>query len=465
MNWDCRLNVILYALRGDSFQEALMSTTTNISFLDELAWRGLLHQKTAEQELTDHLAQPGRIAYGGFDPTSNSLTIGNLIPIKMLMHWQQAGHKPIVLMGGGTGLIGDPSGKDEERQLQTPEQVEANVNSQRRIFERLLDFDPANPNAAVIVNNYDWLKDLGYIQVLRDVGKHFSVNAMIQRDSVKRRLEDRDHGISYTEFSYMILQAYDFLHLHRTMDCTAQVAGSDQFGNIVSGIDLIRREAAAHGGAEGASRVHAYGITAPLVTGADGKKIGKTEKGAVWLTADRTSPYAFYQFWINSSDADVLPFLKWYTLLGQDEIADLANRHRQAPHERQAQRALAREMTRLLHGEDQLHKVEAATEALFSGDVRALDDSMLAEVFADVPHSTHNKSLLEGDGVAAADVLAETSLAKSKREAREFLSSGAISINGERIDLERSLRTNDLLHGCTILIRRGKKHWHATQWG
>ncbi len=425
-------------------------------FLDELAWRGLLHQTTAEQPLHTHLAQGGCVGYCGFDPTSNSLTIGNFIAIKLLMHWQRAGHKPIVLMGGGTGLIGDPSGKDEERQLQTPEQVEANIAGQRRIFEKLLDFDPANPNAAIIVNNYDWLKNLGYIEVLRDVGKHFSVNAMIQRDSVKRRLEDREHGISYTEFSYMILQAYDFLHLNRELNCTVQVAGSDQFGNIVSGIDLIRREST--------STTHAYGITAPLVTAADGKKIGKTEKGAVWLTADRTSPYAFYQYWINVSDADAVPFLKWFTLLDQPQIDALASQHEQAPHQRHAQRALAREMTTLLHGEEQLRHVEAATEALFSGDVRQLDQSMLAEVFADVPHSVHDKTKLEDDGLPLVELLPETSLAKSKREAREFLSSGAISINGEKVALDQALRTSDLLHNRTILIKRGKKHWHATLW-
>ena len=448
-----------------------MSTTTTTAFLDELAWRGLLHQTTAEQELIDHLATPGRVGYCGFDPTGNSLTIGNFIPIKMLIHWQRAGHKPIILMGGGTGLIGDPSGKDQERQLLTPEQVEANVAGCRRIFENVLDFDPANPNAAVIVNNYDWLKEIGYIQMLREVGKHFSVNAMMQRDSVRRRLEDREHGISYTEFSYMILQAYDFLHLHRTMNCTVQIAGSDQFGNIVSGIDLIRREASHHspkpGRSEAEPRVEppaAFGITAPLVTGADGKKIGKTEKGAIWLTADRTSPYAFYQYWINVSDDNVIPFLKWFTLLNQQQVADIAAQHEQAPHQRHAQRALAREMTSLLHGDDQLAHVEAATEALFSGDVRSLEPAMLAEVFADVPHSTHNRTLLLGEGAPLVDVLAETSLATSKRQAREFLSSGAIAVNGQRATLDQKLTTDDLLHGETILLKRGKKHWHATMW-
>ena len=269
-----------------------------MSFLDELRWRGLLYQQTAVQELDHHLAEP-RVAYCGFDPTSDSLHIGNLIPIKLLMHWQRAGHKPIVVMGGGTGLIGDPSGRDAERQLLTRERVEANVASQRRIFERLLDFDDGRPQGAVMVNNLDWLDGLGYMQVLRDVGKHFSVNMMIQKDSVRERLHTREQGISYTEFSYMILQAYDFLHLRRTMDCTVQLAGADQYGNIVAGIDLIRRALDGAAGGHG----DAYGLTAPLVERSDGRKMSKSSGQAVWLssdTEDATSPYAFYQYWIRN---------------------------------------------------------------------------------------------------------------------------------------------------------------------
>ena len=428
-----------------------------MGYLEELGWRDLLHQMTGEKELRDHLGTPGRIGYFGFDPTADSLTIGNLIPIKMLMHFQQTGHKPIVLMGSGTGLIGDPSGKDDERQLLTLEQVEHNIACQKKIFEPLLDFDPANPNAAVMVNNYDWLGKLGYIDVLRDVGKHFSVNVMIQKDSVRERLHGREQGISYTEFSYMVLQAYDFLHLRREMNCTLQVAGSDQYGNIVAGIDLIRRE---FGHEEG----EAYGVTAPMVTKADGKKIGKTETGAVWLTADRTSPYAFYQFWINASDQDVIPFLKWYTLLGEEEIADLESQHQAQPHLRVAHHTLASYMTKMLHGEKALADVEAATKALFSGDVRRLDQTMLQEVLSDVPNTTHDKTLLEAEGVSLVELLPLTSLAQSKREAREFLGNGAVMVNGERIEADRRLTGRDLLHGMTILLRRGKKSWHATRW-
>lgn len=429
-------------------------------FIEELEWRGLLHQTTADKELSAHLKTDGRVGYCGFDPTSDSLTIGNLIPIILLIHWQRAGHKPIVLMGGGTGLIGDPSGKDAERQLLSREQVEANIAGQRPIFERLLDFDSKKANAAVIVNNADWLTELGFVDVLRDIGKHFSVNAMIQKDSVRERLLNREQGISYTEFSYQLLQAYDFLHLRETLNCTVQMAGSDQYGNIVAGIDLIRRKQ----NRQPSQEVQAFGITTPLVTRSDGKKIGKTEKGAVWLTADKTTPYAFYQFWINADDADVVSFLKWYTLIDKQGVESISRQHEQAPHERTAQRELARHMTELLHGKDALTKVESASQALFSGRIRELSEEMLEEVFADVAHSPHDRSLLSGEGLSLVDLLPQTSLASSKREARQFLTTGAITVNGSKVEPDYQLTTTDLLYGRTILIRRGKKNWHATRW-
>jgi tyrosyl-tRNA synthetase len=425
-------------------------------FLHELRWRCLLHQATALEALEAHLATPGRVAYCGFDPTKDSLTIGNLLPVILLRRWQEAGHKPIVLMGGGTGLIGDPSGKDAERTLLPREQIEANVAGQRRVMERLIDLDPKRPNAAVIVNNADWLCNLGFLEVLRDVGKHFSVNAMIQRDSVKERLNHRDQGISYTEFSYMLLQAYDFLHLRRALNCTVQVAGSDQYGNIVSGIDLIHRTL---GG-----QTEAFGVTIPLLTKSDGKKIGKTEQGAIWLTADRTSPYAFYQYFINSDDADVISFLKWFTLREQADIQEIAQHHTEAPHLRHAQRELARELTRLVHGADEVAKVEAASQALFSGEVASLSADMLSEVFADVPHTRHDKLQLEGEGVSLLDLLPQTSLAGSKREARQFLEAGAVLVNGDKASVEQRVTRAQLLHGQTILLKRGKKLWHATRW-
>jgi tyrosyl-tRNA synthetase len=432
---------------------------TKASFLDELAWRGLLHQRTAGAELDRHLGSGLRTAYAGFDPTSDSLHVGNFIPIKLLMHWQQAGHRPIVVMGGGTGLIGDPSGRDNERALMGRDRVEANIASQRTIFERFLDFGRSAPNGAIIVNNIDWLDRLGYLEVLRDVGKHFSVNMMIQKDSVRERLHAREQGISYTEFSYMILQAMDFLHLRRTMDCSVQMAGSDQYGNIVAGIDLIRREL----GQE------AYGVTAPLVSRSDGRKMSKSSGQAVWMssaTADRTSPWAFYQYWINLPDADVVPWLKWFTMLGREEIEELSRKHEAQPNLRLAQKELSRHMTGLVHGNAELRRVELATEALFgAGDLRQLDGPTLAEVFADVPHTVHDKALLGGEGVALLDVLSQTSLASSKRAAREDLANGAISVNGQRVAADRRLRADDLLHGSIILLRRGRKNWHATRWG
>jgi tyrosyl-tRNA synthetase len=471
-------------------------TGSSPSLLDELAWRGLLHQATSRGDLERHLetasaAAGGRVAYAGFDPTSDSLHIGNFIPIKLLMHWQQAGHTPIAVMGGGTGLIGDPSGRSTERTLMSREEVEANVASQRRILERFLDFAPGRRNAATLVNNIDWLEPLGFIEVLRDVGKHFSVNEMIQRDSVRRRLEEREHGISYTEFSYAILQAYDFLHLRRERNCTVQLGGADQYGNIVAGIELIRREYAAaagagagEGGRAGGSAApapdgaglaaagdgregQAFGITAPLIGRSDGRKMSKSEGTAIWLSADtrdRTSPYAFYQFWLNVPDADAVPWLKVFTTLERGEIDDLARQQAAAPHERPAQRALAREMTRLAHGAGELARADAASQALFTGDVRRLEEGALVEVFAEAPHSGHGRGPLEGPGVALVELLPQTSLASSKREAREFLSGGAVLVNGEKADLERRLTTRDLLHGRWILLKRGKKNWHVTRW-
>jgi tyrosyl-tRNA synthetase len=367
-------------------------------------------------------------------------------------------------MGGATGLIGDPSGKDAERQLLDRDKVRQNIEAYRPIFERVLDFDSSSPNAARIVDNADWLCGIGYIDMLRDVGKHFSVNMMIQKDSVRDRLENREQGISYTEFSYMILQAYDFLHLRRTMDCTVQIAGSDQYGNTVAGIDLIRRDLS--GEPEDSPR--GYGITAPLLTKSDGSKFGKTESGAIWLSADRTSPYAFHQFWLNTADADVSRYLRWFTFLDREEIESIEQQHAAAAHERLAQRTIASEMTRLIHGQDELDRAEAAAASLFSGDVASLDEALLDEVFKDVDHSDHSRDTLTGDGVLLVDLLPETSLAGSKREAREFLSNGSVSINGQKLDgdgaLDRRLGAADLLHDRTILLRRGKKTWHATRW-
>jgi tyrosyl-tRNA synthetase len=430
-------------------------------FLDELRWRGLLAQTTSDA-IPAYLSGGSRVAYAGFDPTADSLTIGNLIPMMMLAHFQRCGHKPIALMGGGTGLIGDPSGKSAERQLQTFEQVQAKVDAIGNVFARVMDF--SGPRAAVVLNNADWLRKLSFIDVLRDVGKHFSVNMMIQKESVAARLNTREQGISYTEFSYMILQAYDYLHLYRTQGCTIQMGGSDQFGNIVAGIDLIRRTEGRGEESDAQTFSQTFGITAPLVTKADGGKIGKTESGTIWLSAHRTSPYAFYQFWLNASDSDVRNFLRWYTFLGREEIEALDHAVATNPGAREAQRTLAREVVRIHHGETELSKAEAAANALFSGEVRSLDGPMLREVFAEVPRSTHGLTALDGEGASLLELLPQTTLASSKREAREFLQNGAVSVNGEKVGLDRQLKRSDLLGDGMILLRRGKKQWHATEW-
>ncbi len=421
-----------------------------MELLDDLAFRGLIHQQTNPDGLRAHLTT-SRAVYCGFDPTKDSLTIGNLVPLLLLRRFQQAGHRPVVIAGGGTGMIGDPSGKDAERQLLSLEQIEANVAGQRVIYERLLDFD--GPNAAVILNNADWLKSLGYLEVLRDVGKYFSINMMIQKDSVRDRLQNREQGISYTEFSYMLLQAYDFLHLFDHHEVTLQVCGSDQWGNVVGGIDLIRRK----------HHAEAFGLTAPLVTKADGTKFGKTETGAIWLSEDRTSPYAFYQFWLNSPDADVLKYLKIFSFLPHEEILRLSAEHGQNPGARSAHRALAEHMTELLHGATGLAHARSASQALFSGDVGSLPRATLEELFQNAPSIKLPKARLDGEGVSAIDFLVEAGVVKSKREARELLSSNAIMISARKADAETRITAEWLLFGEIALIRRGKKTWHVAR--
>jgi tyrosyl-tRNA synthetase len=420
---------------------------------DDLAYRGLIHQETDREGLRRHAAEGSRLVYAGFDPTATSLTIGNLIPLLMLRRFQDAGHRPVVVMGGGTGLIGDPSGKEAERQLRTREEIEALVAGQRPIFDRVLDFSGAS--AARIVNNADWLTKLSFVDALRDVGKHFSVNMMIQKDSVRRRLEEREQGISYTEFSYMLLQAYDFLHLYDTHGVTIQIAGSDQWGNIVAGIDLTRR----------VRQAELYGLTAPLVTKADGTKFGKTEAGAIWLSAPGTSSYAFYQFWLATLDQDVERYLKIFTLLPEPRIAELMSEHERDPGARAAHRALASHVTELLHGREGREQAEAAAKALFSGDVAGLSEATVEEVFASAPSTQHAFSDLSGEGLPLVDLLVQAHVAKSKREARELLSAGGVSINGERASADEKLAAARLLHGKIALIRRGRKTWHVARFG
>ncbi|HEX5099002.1 MAG TPA: tyrosine--tRNA ligase [Polyangiaceae bacterium] len=421
---------------------------TSADFLGELESRGLLYQVTDREGFAKHLATGSRSVYGGFDPTGDSLTIGNLVPLLLLRRYQLAGHRPYALVGGGTGLIGDPSGKDAERAIRDRADVQRNVAGVRRVFEQILDF--SGSHGAVLVDNADWLEKLTYIEVLRDVGKHFSVNMMIQKDSVRERLQNREQGISYTEFSYMLLQAYDFLHLYRAHGVTAQVAGSDQWGNTVAGIDLIRRT----------ERAETYGMTVPLITKADGGKFGKTESGAVWLSAERTSPYEFYQFWLNASDPDAKRFLHVYTLLSLAEIAELVAAHDADPSARVAQRALAARVTELVHGADGLKRAEAATQALFSGDVRGLGEQAVKELFANAPAATLPRTRL-ATAQPIVELLVDGGVVKSKREAREFLEQGAISVNGERASGASAYGEAELLFGQMLLVRRGKKSWHV----
>ncbi len=424
-------------------------------FLEELDSRGLLYQQTADSELELHLASGSRVGYCGFDPTADSLTVGNLVAIKLLGLWQRAGHKPLVVMGGATGLIGDPSGKDKERPLITRDMVEENIKGQLRVFERFLDFDEKNPVKAEILNNADWLSGLSFVDALRDVGKHFSVNSMIQRDSVKTRLEERAQGISYTEFSYVLLQAYDFLELRRSRQCTVQMAGSDQYGNIVAGIDLVRRVL----GSEGQG---CFGVTAPLLTHSDGRKIGKSEGSALWLTRERTSPFTFYQYWINVSDEEVGNFLNWFTYFSKNEILDILEVHKKNPGKRHAQRNLAQHMTDLLYGSGERSQIELASETLFGGgDPRAIPEDILGQVVSDLPHTEHSLDFASSR-LPLLDLLPETSLASSKREAREFLKNGAIWVNGRKALLADNITVSDLLPGRALLLRRGKKKWHAS---
>lgn len=455
--------------------------TKPMDLIAELEWRGLLKDVTDREGLRGHLADPAgrpRRIYAGFDPTADSLTIGNLVTIMALAHAKRAGHEAVVVMGGGTGLIGDPSGKSAERTLMTRERVLANVEAQRPIYEAVLGGEACEGGPPHrLLNNLDWLGGLSYIDALRDIGKHFSVNMMMQKESVKERLHNREQGISYTEFSYMILQAYDFLHLFREEGVTVQFGGSDQFGNIVAGIDLIRRWRA-HGeifnpaiddhgrmsnAVEFLADQGAFGLTWPLVTKADGGKFGKTETGAVWLTAGRTSPYAYYQFWLNATDADAVNWLKVFTFLPQEEIAAIVAAHEADPGKREAQRRLAREATTILYGPAATEQAEAAAKALFSGEIAHLDEATLREVFAHVPSSEHSLERLAG-GADPLDLLVESGLAASRREGREFLANGSVTINGRKITPLERLGTTDLLHGSLIAIRRGKKQWHLTKW-
>ncbi|HDB1874165.1 TPA: tyrosine--tRNA ligase [Staphylococcus aureus] len=413
---------------------------TNV-LIEDLKWRGLIYQQTDEQGIEDLLNKEQVTLYCGADPTADSLHIGHLLPFLTLRRFQEHGHRPIVLIGGGTGMIGDPSGKSEERLLQTEEQVDKNIEGISKQMHNIFEF--GTDHGAVLVNNRDWLGQISLISFLRDYGKHVGVNYMLGKDSIQSRLE---HGISYTEFTYTILQAIDFGHLNRELNCKIQVGGSDQWGNITSGIELMRRMY---------GQTDAYGLTIPLVTKSDGKKFGKSESGAVWLDAEKTSPYEFYQFWINQSDEDVIKFLKYFTFLGKEEIDRLEQSKNEAPHLREAQKTLAEEVTKFIHGEDALNDAIRISQALFSGDLKSLSAKELKDGFKDVPQVT-----LSNDTTNIVEVLIETGISPSKRQAREDVNNGAIYINGERQqDVNYALAPEDKIDGEFTIIRRGKKKY------
>lgn len=413
---------------------------TNV-LIEDLKWRGLIYQQTDEQGIEDLLNKEQVTLYCGADPTADSLHIGHLLPFLTLRRFQEHGHRPIVLIGGGTGMIGDPSGKSEERVLQTEEQVDKNIEGISKQMHNIFEF--GTDHGAVLVNNRDWLGQISLISFLRDYGKHVGVNYMLGKDSIQSRLE---HGISYTEFTYTILQAIDFGHLNRELNCKIQVGGSDQWGNITSGIELMRRMY---------GQTDAYGLTIPLVTKSDGKKFGKSESGAVWLDAEKTSPYEFYQFWINQSDEDVIKFLKYFTFLGKEEIDRLEQSKNEAPHLREAQKTLAEEVTKFIHGEDALNDAIRISQALFSGDLKSLSAKELKDGFKDVPQVT-----LSNDTTNIVEVLIETGISPSKRQAREDVNNGAIYINDERQqDVNYALAPEDKIDGEFTIIRRGKKKY------
>jgi tyrosyl-tRNA synthetase len=417
--------------------------------ISELSWRGLINQTTDDANLPKLLLEKPRTVYAGFDPTGESLHVGNLVALMILRRFQKAGHRPIALVGGATGMIGDPSGKSEERKLLSVESLQANVACIEPQLRRFLDFD-CGDRSAVLVNNYDWMGRFGYLEFLRDVGKHFPVNVMLTKDSVRNRLDRSEAGMSYTEFSYMLLQAYDFVHLNEQFGCEVQVGGSDQWGNITAGIDLARR----------LRSVQLYGCTCPLLTKSDGTKMGKTESGALWLSAEKTSPYQFYQYWINLDDSDVGRCLRFFSDIEKEEIDALLADHQANPAVRSAQRRLAAVLTELVHGPEGLRTAQRATEMFFGAEISDLSDSQLAGIFADVPSRQLPRERLLGEGFPLIDALVEAGLAKSKGEARRTITQGGAYVNNRRAEgIEMQLTLAHLASESTMILRSGKKNY------
>lgn len=424
--------------------------------LSDLAQRDLLSQQTAQDELSEHLNGESRTVYCGFDPTADSLHIGSLVPLLALRRFQQAGHKPIILVGGATGLIGDPSFKAQERKLNTADVVADWVGKLKQQTSRFVDFD-AGKNSAEVVNNLDWISDVNVLDFLRDTGKHFAVNSMIQKESVKQRIERDGEGISFTEFTYMILQSYDFAELYQRHNCTLQIGGSDQWGNITGGIELTRR----------VHRSQVFGVTLPLVTKADGTKFGKTESGTIWLDAAKTSPYSFYQFWINTADADVYKFLRYFSFKPVEALIAIEQADKEATGRRAAQGILAAEVTELVHGKEGLQAAVRISEALFSGDLSDLSIDDLEQLALDGLPCTRFKEAEK----PLIELLVETGLAATPRgevtvgQARKFISSNAVAVNGEKVgDIEAALSKTTGLHGRFHLLKRGKKLFHLVEW-
>ena len=422
------------------------------NFIAELKWRGMLHDVMPETE--EHLLSEMRAAYMGIDPTADSLHIGHLVGVMLLKHFQIAGHKPYALIGGATGMIGDPSGKSNERNLLDEATLRHNQAALKEQLSRFLDFDSQAPNAAVLVNNYDWMKDFSFLSFIRDVGKHISVNYMMAKDSVKKRLSsEAAEGMSFTEFTYQLVQGYDFLHLYKNFQCTLQMGGSDQWGNITTGTELIRRI----GGGKG------YALTCPLITKADGTKFGKTEGGNIWLDANRTSPYAFFQYWLNTSDVDAEKYIKIFTLLDQETIAKLVIDHQDAPHLRLLQKNLAKEVTTAVHGHEAYENAVKASDILFGKTtaeaVKALDTQTFLAVFEGVPQAVLPFSNLENGLDMIAALSAETGFLKSNGDARRELKQNAISVNKEKVGETYLISQKDLIDQKYVLLQRGKKNY------
>ena len=420
-----------------------------MGIIEELEWRDLISDCTDREGLQERLAKGPITLYCGFDPTADSLHVGSLVPLLALRRFQLCGHHPIAVAGGATGSIGDPSGKTAERQLLTHELLKANIEGVKVQLGSFMEFEGVE-NAAQLIDNADWTAPLSFLDVLRDIGKHFKVNAMVSKESVRARMEDRDVGISYTEFSYMILQALDFHHLCETQDCELQIGGSDQWGNITAGIDLIHRK----------QNRQAYGLTLPLITNADGTKFGKTESGAVWLDVNRTSIYQFYQFWVRIDDRDVVRYLKYFTFLSRDDVEELASQHEAEPHARIAHKALAREVTALVHGEEAVTEAIRASEILFGGELEGITEATFREVAGEVPTFELSTDRFGGEGLWLPELLHEAGLAQSRGQARKDVKGGGVYVNGKRIDDEQhKLTTSDLMFEKYVLLRRGKRNY------